>query len=173
MPLSDAGIAQARRLAGVGVPDRCYCSPMLRTRQTADTMGLTYETDANLREISFGRWEGLAFDEINASDPELVDRWAEYADDFAFPEGESVGGFNARVREFAARVADEPAQRVVVVTHGGVIRTLICHFLGLDLRSYLLFEVKRASVSKLAIHDGRGVLTLLNDLHHLEGLGNG
>lgn len=175
-PLADEGPAQVACLAdrmNEFAGAKCFCSPMLRTRQTADAMALPYEIDEDLREIDFGSWECETFDEINASDPDTVSKWAEYADDFAFPGGDSIGGFNARVRRFAERVANEPSRRVLAVTHGGVIRTLICHFLGLELRNYLLFEVKPASISKIAIYDGKGVLTQLNDTCHLRGCTNG
>jgi alpha-ribazole phosphatase len=180
LPLAEQGLAQVACLAdrAKGLEGaKCFCSPMLRTRQTADAMlnasGLRYEIDPDLREIDFGSWECKTFEEISASDPDKVSKWAEYADDFAFPDGECIQDFNARVREFGARVADDPGKTVLAVTHGGVIRALICHFLGLDLRNYLLFEVKQASISKIAIYEGKGVLTQLNDTCHLRGCVNG
>jgi alpha-ribazole phosphatase len=180
LPLAERGLAQVATLAS---PARAFdsakflCSPMLRARETADAMlkpiGLTYEVVPDLREIDFGQWECKTFDEISASDPADVDKWAEYASDFAFPGGESISGFNARVRECGERISNEPIETVVAVAHGGVIRGLICHFLGLDLRNYLLFDVKPASISKIAIHDGKGVLTQLNDVCHLGAYANG
>jgi alpha-ribazole phosphatase len=175
-PLADEGPAQVACLAervDEFADAKCFCSPMLRTRQTADAMMQQYETDEDLREIDFGSWECKTFEEISASDPDMVGRWAEYADDFAFPDGESIGGFNDRVRRFTDRVASEPNNRILAVTHGGVIRTLICHFLGLELRNYLLFEAKPASISRIAIYEGKGVLTQLNDTCHLRGCTHG
>ncbi len=63
----------------------------------------------------------------------------------------------------------ETAGTVVAITHGGAIRLFICRFLGLDYRQYLLFDVRPASISEIRIEDGRGVLTRVNDTHHLEG----
>lgn len=169
VPLADEGLAEASCLATAAetmAPVKCLCSPMLRARQTADAMGVAYEIHPDLREICFGRWECMTFEEIRRSEPQAVSEWAQYSIDFSFPEGESTRSFLSRVRDFGKRAVAEPAQTLVAVTHAGVIRALICHFLDLDPRNYLLFDVGPSSVSKIAIHDGKGVLTQLNDLCH-------
>jgi alpha-ribazole phosphatase len=147
-------------------------SPLRRTRETAEiALGAkgVFEIDDNLREIDFGRWEGMSFTEIAAADPAAVDRWAALDDAFAYPEGEGIKAFRERIRTVAERCAADPAGTVVLFTHGGVIRFLICHFLGLADRHHLLFDVRPASISEIRIEGGKGVLTLLNDRHHLEG----
>jgi len=84
-------------------PQACYCSPMQRCRQTAAAMvpDLPLRLDPDLREIDFGQWETRTFAEAVAHDPSLVDRWAAFAADFAFPGGEAVGEFLRRVRAAA------------------------------------------------------------------------
>ena len=142
------------------------CSPLLRTRETAGIAlgaGRDLHHDDDLREIDFGRWEGMSFAEIAAADPAAVDRWAALDEDFAFPGGEGIGAFRERIGAAAGRIAADPAGTVVAITHGGVIRLLICRFLGLDYRHYLLFDVRPASISEIRIEGGRGVLTRLND----------
>jgi alpha-ribazole phosphatase/probable phosphoglycerate mutase len=144
---------------------------MIRTVETAaiatSTSELLMENDPDLREIDFGRWEALTFQEICDLDQAHVDRWAAYGDDFAFPGGESLCDFHARIRRVADRIARDPADVVCAFTHGGVIRTLICHYLGLEPRNYLMFDVRTASVTTLSLYDGKGVLTGLNDCCHL------
>ncbi len=88
-----------------------------------------------------------------------MDRWAAFEFDFAFPGGESLAGFLERVRQSADRMAHDPADTVLAVTHGGAIRAIICHLLGLDPRNYVLFEVEYAAAVVLHLFDGRGVLT--------------
>ena len=174
-PLSQEGRRQAaalaeplvRRLNGASV----LVSPLRRTRETAECAldrGANFAIDSDLREIDFGRWEGMGFAEILAADPAAVDRWAALVDDFAFPDGESIGNFRKRIGAAAGRIAADPARTVVVVTHGGVIRFLICHFLGLPDRAHLLFDVQPASISEIRIDGGKGVLTLLNERRHME-----
>lgn len=146
--------------------ERCLGSPMLRTRQTADLViapcGLEMEMDADLREIDFGRWEGLTFAEISGQAPALVQQWADGAADFCFPGGEKVTAFQTRVREVGNRLAALPDKTVAVVTHGGVIRSLVCHYLGLSLDRYLQFEVRPFSVTVIRLFGSRGVLAGLN-----------
>ena len=174
-PLSAEGRRQSAALAGplARLPNgaNLLVSPLRRTRETAEIAlgrGANFAVDPNLREIDFGRWEGMGFAEILAADPAAVDRWAALAEDFAFPDGESIGHFRKRIGAAAGRIAADPAETAVVITHGGVIRFLICHFLGLPDRTHLLFDVQPASISEIRIDGGKGVLTLLNDRRHLE-----
>lgn len=176
LPLAAEGRRQAAALAGelgrVGEA-RVLCSPLLRARETARiALGeeAAFTIDDDLREIDFGRWETMSFSEITAAEPAAVGNWAALADDFTFPGGESIGAFRGRIAAAAGRIAADPARTVVAVTHGGVIRLLICHFLGLEYRRYLLFDVRPGSVSEIGLEGDRGVLTRLNDRCHLGGV---
>lgn len=172
VPLSAEGRQQAVALAiPVDRMDRArfWVSPLLRARETAEiALGGTgrFEVDENLREIDFGRWDGMSFPEILAADPDAVDRWSAMEEGFVFPEGEGIADFRKRIRAAAERIIADPAESVVLFAHGGVIRFLICRFLGLPDRHHLLFEIGPASVSEIRVGGG-GVLTLLNDRHHL------
>lgn len=173
-PLSAEGRRQASALAGPLARlngASLLVSPLRRTRETAAIAlgrGANFTVDSDLREIDFGRWEGMGFAEILAADPAAVDRWAAMAEDFTFPDGENIGNFRTRIGAAAGRIAADPAGTAVVVTHGGVIRFLICHFLGLPDRAHLLFDVQPASISEIRIDGGKGVLTLLNERRHME-----
>jgi broad specificity phosphatase PhoE len=175
-PLSPEGRRQAaalaRKLERLGGA-RILCSPLLRARETA-ALALGAEgvltIDDDLREIDFGRWESMSFAEIAAADPAAVDGWAALDEDFAFPGGEGIGAFRRRIEAVAGRIAADPAGTIAAVTHGGVIRLIICLLLGLDTRHYLLFDVRPGSISEIRIEEGRGVLARLNDRCHLEGI---
>lgn len=174
-PLSARGRRQAAALAGPLArleEARFLASPLARTGETAQIAlgaGRSIETDEALREIDFGRWEKMSFAEIAAADPETVGKWAALDEDFSFPGGEAIAQFQGRIAAAARRIAADPAPAIVAFTHGGVIRFLICHFLGLADRHHLAFDIGPASISELRIEGGQGVLTLLNDRHHLEG----
>jgi broad specificity phosphatase PhoE len=108
-------------------------SPLGRARETMELMraelGLDpgrYRTDARIMEMSFGRWEGFTFAELQATNTELLaarerDKWG-----FVLPGGESYAQLVIRVREWYASIQ----QDTVVAAHGGVCRALIAH-LGL------------------------------------------
>lgn len=170
LPLAASGPAEVARLAQALAPfspAATLCSPLLRARQTVELLAGHAEIgpvqlDRDLREIDFGRWERLSFAEIAQGDSELVRRWAAWSEDFAFPEGEAVGGFLARTGAAAARLAARPEESILVVAHGGVVRALLCHLLKLEPRHYLLFDVKPARLATIDLFPEGGVLTGLN-----------
>lgn len=139
---------------------KLYCSPLMRCRQTATLLlphrDFTFLKEA--REVDFGDWEGHTFDEISQSHSELVNEWMNNKD-FCFPGGESLPDFNRRIGKLAKLLAGDYSSNVMLVAHGGVIRHLICHFLGLSPNQSLLFQVNTGSITRLKIFDnGKGVL---------------
>jgi broad specificity phosphatase PhoE len=163
--LDEQGEAQARGLADRVArlePACCFSSPLARCRQTAAAIAgpLSVRLDPDLREIDFGRWENRTFAEVAAAEPDLVARWAEYDPAFAFPGGEGLDGFQDRVSRVAGRLAGDPAGTVLAVSHAGVIRALVCHYLGLRPSQYVLFDVGHASITLIHLFDGRGVLAI-------------
>ncbi len=93
--------ALARRLSGVRI-DRIIASPMLRALETAQTIatGRPVEVDERLRELDYGRWEGLTYAEIDAHDPELRARWEHDPAATHSPGGELGEDAAARVLSF-------------------------------------------------------------------------
>ncbi len=174
VPLSAIGRREAAALARTlqkSRVDRLYVSPLRRAVQTAEAVQYGGQVDPDLREIDFGRWEGSSFDEVSASGQhERIGRWSSFDLEFSFPDGESLGAFVARIARVADRLATRPGETAVAITHGGVIRAMICHLLGLEPRNYLLFDTRPASITTVDLFDGRGVLLGLNDVCHLEGL---
>jgi broad specificity phosphatase PhoE len=165
LSLSAAGRRQAALIKEL-VPARSIvrfvCSPLARARETAEIVlagrQAVLETDADLREVDFGQWEGLTYGEVQSRFPRLAEGWSEADPDLAFPGGETLGDFASRTQRAARRLVEADAPTVAAFTHGGVIRVLICHFLGLPLRNYLLFDVAPGSVTALRVWGERGVL---------------
>jgi broad specificity phosphatase PhoE len=131
---SDAG----RRLASLDIDPaalRWVVSPLGRTRETCElarqSLALepgTYELDERIKELSFGRWEGMTWREVRKAEPAAArareaDKWA-----FVPPGGESYGMLAERVRSFANDVAGD----LVVVSHGGVARALLWLMAGMS-----------------------------------------
>lgn len=170
VPLSSEGLSQAIKLAERLTDqniDSLWCSPALRAQQTVapitERLARPFTIKSQLNEVNFGRWEGLTFKEIYATDPDLVDQWAKYSDDFCFPDGESQHDFHHRITKIAEQIHSHSGH-LALVTHGGVIRALVCHLLGFPKQDYLKFEINRGSFITLTIHDQHAVLTgLYND----------
>ena len=107
VPLAPQGRAQAEslrdRLAGVRI-DRIIASPMLRAMETAQVVaaGRPIEVDERLRELDYGRWEGLTHAEADARDPELRARWESDPASTHSPGGECGNDVAARALSFLA-----------------------------------------------------------------------
>lgn len=171
IPLSPVGKRQARRLRELLRPHpgtTFLSSPLQRCLETAqiaaEPFGIAVEIEEGLREIDFGLWEGLSFEEIAAASADAVADWASFDRDFAFPEGERIGCFLDRIARIGGRLSSLDAESAVVFTHGGVIRALICHYLNLSPSNYLLFEVRLASATTIRLFEGGGILTGLNSM---------
>ena len=156
IPLNPKGKSQAKRNGGVlaellADPAKIsyVASPLARTRQTMeiarDAVGMPKEgfaTDDRLLEINFGRWEGQTWSQIQKSDSEAYK--ARCADEFgcAVPEGESYAMVMARVVSWLATVV----RPTVVVSHGGIMRCLRGHVLGLPNDAILKLDIPQDKV---------------------------
>lgn len=165
--LSTSGMAQVQRTAKVLRQEKItkvFCSPLIRCRQTFKLLDLYVHADFDplLREIDFGKWETKTFKEIVSIDKDLVDVWASGVESFSFPEGESLKNFRKRVRRFKEKIYACEDQTILVVSHGGIIRHLICELLGLVSDKYLVFQVLPGTFSSLQLHSEGGVLTGFN-----------
>lgn len=168
--LSESGIAQAQRLAERVQslrPTRCVASPLRRASDTAKILakasGLEVEHDDRLLEISYGKLEGLTFPEAAAVYPEAADSWLALAGDFAFPGGEDFPAFDRRAADMARFVSRIPEETVLLVAHGGILRGVLCHLLGLPANGRLRFRFAYASLATVELSAmGGGALTGFN-----------
>jgi probable phosphoglycerate mutase len=174
--LSDEGRAQVERLA-VRLRDlkltALYCSPLSRTRDTAEILGrphgLTPILRDGLKEISHGAWEGLTRREVEERFPGEYEAWE--ADPFTYaPQGgESGVSVLARalpvVREI---VSTHPGGSVLVVSHKATLRLVLSSFLGVDARGYRdRLDQAPACLNILDFKDPvRARLMLFNDVSH-------
>ncbi|GFE12267.1 hypothetical protein Sgleb_03140 [Streptomyces glebosus] len=175
--LSETGERQAeaagRRLVARGAVQAVVSSPMRRAQQTAEAaarrLGLEVHVDEGLREADFGAWEGLTFAEVRERYPDEMAAWL--ASPTAVPGG--TGETFTAVARRAALSRDRlltryEGQTVLVVSHVGVLRTLVRLALGAPPGSLFRMELAAASLSAVA-YDGEGhaSVRLLNDTSHL------
>jgi alpha-ribazole phosphatase len=121
------------RLSGQRL-ERVYSSDLKRARSTAqaiaDAHGAAVETRTALREIHFGEWEGLLWEEIERRDPHYAQAWMAAFPHLPAPSGETFPAFEARVLCEATALVDLDTGPIAVVTHGGVLRVVLQHFCG-------------------------------------------
>ncbi len=178
IPLNALGLEQARRLAEALAEeplDAIFSSDLRRAQQTAlglaGPRGLSLALDADLRERSFGRFEGLSWDEIAAGDPDAASRWRRREPDFELGGGESLNTFNRRSVAAVLRLArGRPGASLAVVAHGGVLDCLYRAATGLALDASRSWALGNATVNRLLVADGRISLVGWNDERHLVGL---
>ncbi|MDX6744203.1 histidine phosphatase family protein [Actinocorallia sp. A-T 12471] len=166
--LTDEGTRQAERLAvwakGAGL-DAVWSSTLSRARITAqasaDAAGLDLRVDARLRELDFGRAEGLTKAEQEAAFP--AERAAFEADPAAhpLPGGEDP---HAAAERFISCLAEIEGGRVLVVAHTTAIRLALCRLLGLPLGEYrrLLPRLDNGALTEIRLRDGRAALLQYN-----------
>jgi broad specificity phosphatase PhoE len=92
--------------------------------------GAPVRIEPDLREIHFGRWEGLTREEIEARDPVLFQDWQAGAEGFEYPGGEARAAFRARIGRAVERVVASGTAQVAGVLHKGVIREVARQLLG-------------------------------------------
>lgn len=132
--------------------DRCLAVAL----PLAERLHMSVQSLPQLRELDFGAWEGLTFDEIKARYPELQTSWLACPTEVSPPGGETLSQLTKRVRQ-----ALEPYLRsnVVIVTHGGVIAAILRLWIGEEFRlpatgSCLAVDLQRRQYQQL----GTGVI---------------
>jgi broad specificity phosphatase PhoE len=136
-PLNERGREQAHELAATldGV-DVIYASDLARARETAEILGarlgLQVRFDPRLRERSFGAWEGKTWDELEERSADALEKWRA-GETHGAEDAEPYEDFSSRVESFLEHVLERhPAERVLVVAHGGSIRAIHAFAEGLD-----------------------------------------
>ena len=173
--LSDAGFRQAERLChrlATEKIDAVYSSDLKRAALTAETITAGHKlnviTCPELREVNFGKLEGLTFDQIRQLHPEVARLWLEASPGLKFPDGESINEFNDRVSKFPGKLEKHSAEEtILIVAHSGSLRLLVCRLLGTDLRHWWQIRLSLASLTVIETHPQGAMLTCLNDVCHL------
>jgi alpha-ribazole phosphatase len=173
--LGPAGLSQAQRLRERLSKENIqavYSSPLKRAMTTAEAIAGSHNLKVipcpEIKEIDFGKIEGLNFKEVNQLYPEVHQMWLEKSPRMAYPGGESLLQLETRVTRFAERLKPHgPDETVLVVAHSGVLRTMICQLLEMEMRHRWSFRVDLASLNIVETYPQGSILTLLNDITHL------
>jgi broad specificity phosphatase PhoE len=160
-PLDDQG---RQKLAAFPNPlrhsDRCFTSPALRARQTAEALGLTATIEPALGDCDYGQWTGRTFEEVQAQQPQAMAEWI--GDPEATPHGgESIAALIARVSNWLDAQSAAPGA-VVAVTHASVMRAAIVCALKAEPRSFWHIDIAPLSLVRLSGHGGRWTLASIS-----------
>lgn len=175
--LEAGGVAQAQRLAQRLAPvplHAVYSSDLARTMETARILvtkrSMPLVATPELREMAYGKWEGMTRKEIQATYPIEFSEYMKGDVSFIPPGGEGPLQLMSRLTPFVDRLsrAHGPQENILLVAHGGSLRALVVLLLGLPPHVFWRFPVGHASVSIVTTYPNTTTLDLWNDLAHLE-----
>jgi alpha-ribazole phosphatase len=180
IPLNAVGLTQARAIArhlSNEMPAAIYSSDLRRAWQTAEIIqtGLSKDSqypltaEPRLREMCFGEWEGLVYEEIQARQPQLLKRWETDLVNTAPPGGETLLQVAERVQAvFKELVLAYPDKTLMVVGHGGSLQLMIAFAIGISPGNFWQIHLSNASLSELEIYPEGAIMMFLNNTHHLK-----
>jgi len=124
--------------------DKIYCSDLLRARETLKAFSYELEPlyTKELREKSWGKHEGKSFEEIQAEGIKYINfhQWISSLD------GEDVSAYSQRVKNyFYETIFKDEAQNILVITHSGVIKTLLSFVKNISLEEAFSINIPYAS----------------------------
>ena len=117
--------------------DIIYTSDLIRATTTAQALAAARKANCiaseALREIHFGAWEGLCWNEVQDLDPAFAARWTEAFPQLPAPGGETFNAFRERALPELDRLIEASRSRdIAVVTHAGVLRLLLTERMGVS-----------------------------------------
>ncbi len=175
IPLSARGWMEAEclaeRLASESI-NAIYASDLARARDTAQVVArriaksLTLEP--RLREANLGEWQGLTYAEVRRRYFRDTDPLPAYFIDTPPLGGESLRQLQTRVMSTIESIAAQHAdESVLIVTHGGCLKMLLCTWLGIELSAYWQLRFDSASISEVSLYPMGAIVSQLNDTAHL------
>ena len=153
-----------------------YSSDLKRAVETAQAANLYWNVEhmirPELREISFGHMEGMSDEEIAVTYENFKKMQDRMEEDIPYPGGECAADVVRRAEPVFMEMVHSGYERIAVVTHGGVIRSMLTHYLGIPMAKWRLLgaSLENCSVSELCWNErtGRFSLERFNDYAHLE-----
>ncbi len=170
MDISEAGKSQAKALAAFLKQhpfDTCFSSPMKRVIRTTephtDWTNMQPRTLDGLREVDFGDWTGLKWEEVREKHNQSAFDWLHLLEANAIDNAETIENFRARTEAALNTILDaEHGQNIGVFCHGGVIRMLLALILRLPVNQLASFEFNYASVTIIHLKAARPEVQLSN-----------
>lgn len=170
-PLSEKGWAQMREAVGDHNSwDVIVSSPLSRcagfAREVAERHNIPLHTDARFKEIFFGPWEGKTAEELLQQDKDCLQRfWADPINNM--PQGaESLADFAERVLGgWQDLLQQHTGKHVLLVGHGGMMRVILAHVLGMPIGHMFRLSVNYAAISRLQFDDYGDTLMPILQFH--------
>ena len=167
-PLTKLGIAQhdelVRQLDGV-ILDSVICSPRERCMALAQEIsrrrGAAPSVDNRVAEFDFGIFESLTYEQAEETYSIEWAKWVQNDSAYTLPRGESIDAFEERVKAVSCELMEnDESKNIAIITHGGVITSLLCYLLDLGISNKWRFRVENGSLIIIKANDGFNYLEL-------------
>ena len=168
VPINETGKEQAentrKNLIELEIDyDKIYSSPMKRAYETAEIVNyknLEIEKDDELREMDFGIFEGLSYKEIIKKYPEEMEKLKKDWKTYSYVTGENPFMLQKRALKFLEKI--DKNKNNMVVTHWGIICTLLSFLFSSELEGYWKYQVKNGGIVIIEFADGYPILCGFN-----------
>lgn len=180
IPLNETGLKQADLTASRfrNFPlQAVIASPLKRAAVTGQKIRdlaqcnvfITYDT---LKEICHGHWEGLSTDEVYLRYRHEFMTWTTNPAEITMPgeNGESLEDVRRRTVDTIEKIKNTMAGNVLIASHGAVIKTALCHYLGMPLNNFNRLKIPNCSISIINFSTPHTCeIPLIGDISHLGG----
>lgn len=148
--------------------DKIYTTTSSRTKDTVKKLSKLKSIEIiekeSLKEISFGDFEGLTFDEIKDKYPKEFQDMIEKGYEYKYPNGESlIDSYNRVCIELDNIISNNDDRTILICSHGGTIRNIITYLISNSYKYHWNFKIDNGSVTILEIQDGFTVITAMNN----------
>lgn len=174
--LTDKGHRQAnlvgKRLENIGI-DVIFTSTMTRAIQTAETINkyanVHIEIREELREIDMGECDKNGWEYVKSHDPQFIAEFERHEVDIPYPHGECGVDVWNRSSKILDEISQTSYENVVIVTHGGTIRSIVCGILEMPQAKRFSLGVppEHCSITHVKHIDEHYFLHTFNDYSHL------
>lgn len=152
--------------------DSIYTTTSSRTKDTVKEISkikdIQIKEKENLKEISFGDFEGITFEDIKKSYPNELQDMIDKGYEYKYPNGESlIDSYNRVANEISNILSKEKNKTVLICSHGGTIRNIITYLISNSYEYHWNFKIDNASVTILEIDNGFTVINTMNNTNFM------
>jgi broad specificity phosphatase PhoE len=174
--LNECGERQARltgeKLSSLEI-ESVYSSPLSRALKTARVIAgfhdIAVEVADELTDMNFGSWQGLSRDQVKDRYPDIFRTWEKSPHTVEIPEAETLSEVRKRIERGLKRIlTNHGSSTVVMVSHGLIIKVMLCVVLGMDNSHFWKLRQDNSAVNIFEYAEEGTKLFLMNDTAHLQ-----
>lgn len=148
--------------------DKIYTTTSSRTKDTIKRLAQLKEIQIiekdSLKEISFGDFEGITFEDIKNNYPKEFQSMIEKGYEYRYPNGESlIDSYNRVSQEMKKIISSNENKTILICSHGGTIRNIISYLISDSYKYHWNFKIDNASVTILEVENDFAVISTMNN----------